>query len=97
MNTQYTSIKTLYDAVKNKGIRVKNKGKVKTFIQNQESSQLFKQQKHIKHYFPITAKFKYEILQMDLVDVSDVASTNENINIVWLLLMFLAVLLLFFQ
>ena len=74
-NTQYTSIKTLYGAVKNNGIPY---NEVKTFIQQQEPSQLFKQQKHVKYYFPITAKFKYEILQMDLVDMSDIASTNEN-------------------
>ena len=42
VNTQYTSIKTLYDAVKNEGITY---NEVKTFIQNQEPSQLFKQQK----------------------------------------------------
>ena len=31
-----------------------------------------------KNYFPIAAKFKYEILQIDLVDMSDISSTNEN-------------------
>ena len=61
--------------MKNNGIPY---NEVKTFIQQQEPSQLFKQQKHVKYYFPITAKFKYEILQMDLVDMSDIASTNEN-------------------
>ena len=37
-NTQYTSIKSLYTTVKNKGITY---NEVRNFIQNQESSQLF--------------------------------------------------------
>ena len=74
-NTQYTSIKTLHDAVRNKGISY---NEVRAFVQQQASSQLFKRQKQIKHYFPITAKFKFEILQMDLVDISDIATTNDN-------------------
>ena len=72
-NTQYTSIKTLYDAVRNKNITYKE---VKAFIQAQEPTQMFEKQKQIKHYFPITAKFKFEILQMDLVDMSDIATSN---------------------
>jgi len=74
-NTQYTSIKSLHDAVRNKGISY---NEVRNFIRAQESSQLFKKQKQIKHYYPITAKFKFEILQMDLIDMSDIASTNRN-------------------
>ena len=30
------------------------------------------------HYFPITANFKFEILQIDLVDMSDIAAANKN-------------------
>ena len=74
-NTQYTSIKALYEAVRNKGISYKE---VRAFIQQQESSQLFKRQKQIKNYFPITARFKFEILQMDLVDLSDISTSNGN-------------------
>ena len=72
---QYTSIKNLYDAVKKDGVTLKQ---VKEFIQKQETTQVFKKPKQIKHYFPIVAKHKYEILQIDLVDMSDISSANEN-------------------
>ena len=74
-NTQYTSIKSLYDAVKNKGI---TQAEVRSFLQKQDTTQLFKKPKRIKHYFPIFAKHKYEILQMDLVDMSDISTANKN-------------------
>jgi len=72
---QYTSIKNLYDAVKKDGVTLKQ---TKDFIQKQETTQIFKKPKEIKHYFPIVAKHKYEILQIDLVDMSDISSANEN-------------------
>ena len=72
---QYTSIRNLYDAVKKEGITLKD---VKEFIQKQETTQVFKKPKQIKHYFPIVAKHKYEILQIDLVDMSDISLANEN-------------------
>ena len=74
-NTQYTIIKSLYDAVKNKGI---TQAEVRSFLQKQDTTQLFKKPKRIKHYFPIFAKHKYEILQMDLVDMSDISTANKN-------------------
>ena len=42
--TQFTSIKSLYDAVKNKKI---TQNEVKQYIQKQESHQLFKKQPKI--------------------------------------------------
>ena len=54
-DTQFTSIKKWYDAVKKEGITLQE---VKEFIQKQETTQLFKKPKHIKHYFPIYAKHK---------------------------------------
>ena len=74
-NTQYTSIKELYENLKNRGVTY---NEVKNFVQNQESNQLFRKQKRIKHYFPISAKHKFEILQLDLIDMSNLASANEN-------------------
>ena len=74
-NTQFTSIKSLYEQVKKRGITY---DEVKEFVQKQEATQLFKRQKRIKNYFPIVAKHKYEIMQIDLVDMSDIASVNEN-------------------
>lgn len=76
-STQFTSIKSLYDNVKNKGITY---DEVREFINNQEATQLFKRTKRIKNYFPIVAKHKFEILQMDLVDMSNTSTANENYN-----------------
>ena len=73
--TQFTSIKSLYDAVKNKNI---SHDEVKDFINKQETEQIFKKKKRIKHYFPITAKYKFEILQTDIADFSDISTTNEG-------------------
>ena len=47
-NTLYTSIKSLYDAVKNKGITLKE---VREFVQKQEVNQIFKTQTRIKKIF----------------------------------------------
>ena len=74
-NTQFTSIKSLYDAVKNKKITY---NEVKLFIQKQESNQIFKKQTHVVHYFPIYAKHKFDVLQLDLVDLSNLATANKN-------------------
>ena len=76
-NTLYTSIKTLYDAVKNHGITIKE---VREFVQKQEVNQLFKVPNRIKKYFPITAKHKYDIVQIDLVDMSDISSSNNGVK-----------------
>ena len=79
LNTQFTSIKSLHTAVKNKGITY-NEVRTLNRIKNQESSQLFKKTTRIKHYFPIVAKHKYEILQIDLIDMSNIATANKNYN-----------------
>jgi hypothetical protein len=73
--TQYTSIKNLYDNVKKKGITY---NEVRQFLQKQESNQLFKKKTKMRHYFPTTSKFKFEILQADLVDMSDISVANQN-------------------
>ena len=44
-NTQLTSIRNLYNAVKQNGVKY---DEVKQFIQSQESNQLFKKHKRIK-------------------------------------------------
>ena len=76
-NTQFTSIKSLHDQVKKRGITY---NEVKEFVQKQEATQLFKRQKKTKHYFPIVSKHKYEIMQTDIIDISDIASANEKYN-----------------
>ena len=74
-NTQFTSIRSLYNELKNRGVKYQE---VKEFVQKQESNQLFRKQKRIKNYFPIAASYKFEIIQLDLVDFSDIALANEN-------------------
>ena len=73
--TQFTSIKSLYDAVKNKKITQKE---VKQFIQKQESNRLFKKQPKVKNCFPIYSKNKFDILQLDIADMSSIATANKN-------------------
>ena len=74
-NVQATSIRNMYDQVKNKGIKY---NEVIDFIKRQETTQLFKKQNRPKHYFPIVAKYKFEILQVDLVDMSNIDTSNNN-------------------
>ena len=74
-NTLFTSIKSLYNAVKNKKITY---DAVKQFIQKQDSNQLFKKQPKVKNYFPIYAKHRFEILQLDIADISNLATANKN-------------------
>ncbi len=74
-STQFTSIRSLYNYLKNKGVTY---NEVRDFVQKQEATQLFKRQKRVKHYFPIVAKHRFEILQLDLVDLSNISAANEN-------------------
>ena len=70
----------LYQKLKNKGITLKQ---VIQFIENQEAHQLNRQPVRVKHYFPITSMYENEIMQIDLADMSDIATTNDNYK--WLL------------
>ena len=54
----------------------------KQFIKKQESNQLFKKQPKVKKYFPIYAKHKYDISQLDLVDTSNLATSNKVLNFI---------------
>ena len=72
-NTLFTSIKSLYDAVKSKKITY---NEVKQFIQKQDSNQRFKKQPKVKNYFPIYAKHRFEILQLDIADMSNFSNSK---------------------
>ena len=74
-NNHFTSIKRLFDQLKNKGITHEE---VRNFLQQQETTQLFKRQRRIKHCFPVYAKHGFEILQMDIMDMSDISTADEN-------------------
>ena len=69
------SAKKLYQKLKNKGVTLKQ---IKYFISQQKVHQLNKKPVRIKNHFPIVAKYKNEIYQVDLADMSDIASTNSN-------------------
>ena len=69
------SIRTIYNQVKSHGITYND---VKTFVQNQQTHQIFTKPKKPKHYYPHMADYKNEILQIDLADFSDVATVNKN-------------------
>ena len=73
---QATSVKKLYDLVKNRGITMKQ---VKEFIQKQEAQQLFQKPKAV-NYFPIFADHRNEIFQVDLMDVSNLAGANKHVK-----------------
>ena len=70
-----TSIKKLYDKVKDKGITQKT---VKEFINKQEAHQLFKTKNKKINYFPIYASNKNENFEVDLIDMSDLETSNKH-------------------
>ena len=63
-STGISSAKKLYEKVKQRGITFHQ---VKDYISKQETHQIFKKQPRIKNYFPIVAKYKNEVLQIDLI------------------------------
>ena len=73
---QATSVKKLYENVKNRGITMKQ---VKEFIEKQEAHQLFQKPKSV-NYFPIFANHKNEIFQADIMDVSNISGANKNVK-----------------
>ena len=70
-----TSMKKLYDKVNDKGITQKI---VKEFIDKQEAHQLFKTKKKKINYFPIYASYKNENLEVDLIDMLDLETSNKH-------------------
>ena len=72
-----TSIKAIYNKVKSDGITY---NKVKTFVENQEVSQIYRKQPRIKYYFPIVAKEINEIWQIDIMDMSDIFIPAWNLK-----------------
>ena len=72
-----TSIRGIYDKVKQNGITLKE---IKEFTKNQEVNQMYRKIQRVKHYFPITAQRINQIWQIDLLDMSDIATVNNNIK-----------------
>ena len=65
----------LYEKLKSKGITLKQ---IKDFISKQEVYQIHKKVFKPEIFFPIVAKYPNEIYQIDLMDFSDVSTTNNN-------------------
>ena len=76
-STGISSAKKLYEKVKQRGITFQQ---VKYYIYRQEAHRIFKKQPRIKNYFPIVAKYKNEVLQIDLADMANISSVNEVLN-----------------
>ena len=80
-STGISSAKKLYEKVKQRGITFQQ---VKYYISKQESHQIFKKRPRIKFYFPIVAKYKNEVLQIDLADMSNISSVNDGVNFLFI-------------
>ena len=76
-STGFQNKKRLYEAVKDKGI---TKNQVNEFVRSQEVFQLHKITELPKHYIPIIAKYTNDILQIDLLDVSNLHSSNDGVH-----------------
>ena len=76
-NPPITSIKGIYDKVKQHGITYKD---IKEFTKNQEVNQIYRRIPRVKHYFPIVARDINEIWQIDLMDMLDISTVNDNIK-----------------
>ena len=71
------SANKLYHKLKDQGITLKQ---IQEFIKKQNTTQLYKPIIKEKSYFPITSFKPYEHLQVDLMDMSNIASTNSHYN-----------------
>ena len=73
-STGLISANKLYHKLKDEGITLKQ---VQDFLKNQEATQLYKPITKQKAFFPITSYDPYEHLQIDLLDFSNIATTNS--------------------
>ena len=73
--TGATSVNKLYQKLKHRGITRKE---IQEFIDKQESHQIFKKPNTKINYFPIYANHKNEIFQIDIIDLSDIETSNNH-------------------
>ena len=71
------SAEKLFLKLRNKGI---TKKQINDFIKKQETSQIYKKPIKVKNYFPIYAKHKNHIFQVDLMDVSNMSHSNKGVH-----------------
>ena len=72
--TGLISANKLYQKLKDQGITLKQ---IKDFLEKQETSQLFKPVVKNKVFFPIVAYEPNEMIQCDVMDMSNVSTTNS--------------------
>ena len=79
--TGLTGIQNIYKKAKkiDKNITLKL---VKDILDKQYSAQLHKKFVKPRNYYPITALYENEIIQIDLMDMKDISTKNKNYN--WL-------------
>ena len=70
-----SSATKLYQKLKNDGITLKQ---IKDFLTKQESFQISKRVTKPKSYIPIIAYAPNDMLQVDILDFSNMSSTNSN-------------------
>ena len=58
---------------------VLQKKEIKEFTNKQEVNQMYRKIPRIKKCFPITAKHINQIWHVDLLDLSDISTINNNI------------------
>ena len=77
-NPTISGLTELYKRAKqqDKNITLKD---VKEFLKNKYASQIHKplQNRHM-HFFPITANKENDLIQIDLMDVSNISTKNKN-------------------
>jgi IS30 family transposase len=73
----YSTVEKLYQKLKSRGI---TRPMIKDFIQKQENYQIHTTKKRITHYNPIKANHQNDIWQVDLMDMSDISTTNTNVK-----------------
>ena len=79
--TGFQSKNKLYEIAKERGI---TKQQVDYFLNSQEVYQMHKKPNRVIKYIPIIAKYPMEILQVDLLQVSNLSSSNSGINYILL-------------
>ncbi len=67
----------LYEKLKDNKIKMKD---IEAFLSSQETYQLHNKPKRIKKYFPIYSHYPFEKVQSDLLDLSNLSSTNSNVK-----------------
>ena len=76
-NKGYFSFQKLYHKIKELGYKIPQK-QIKDFLQKQETYQIHKQQTLPKSFFPITSHYENQVIQIDLADMQELATTNKN-------------------